>query len=63
LDFTNLLPQNSIVGIAVSSPDGTGGGRSVAAPEPSTSALMIVGFAGPGFAGYRARESMAAAKA
>jgi hypothetical protein len=53
LNFTNLLPQNSIVAIAVPlSSDETGGGGATA-PEPSTSALMIVGFAGLGLTRWR----------
>ncbi len=49
LNITNLLPQNSIIGIALSSSDGGGGpGGSVAVPEPSTWAMMVVGFFGLG---------------
>jgi hypothetical protein len=49
LDITNLLPQNSIIAITVAGDDGSGegdGGGGVAAPEPSTCALMIVGVFG-----------------
>ena len=49
LNITNLLPQNSIIAIAVddvSGGGGGGGGGSVAAPEPSTYMLMIVGMFG-----------------
>ena len=34
-----------------------------AAPEPSTWAMMLLGFAGIGFAGYRASRKGAAAAA
>ena len=44
LNITNLLPQNSIIGIAVPS---TEGGTSVV-PEPSSWAMMIVGLFGIG---------------
>jgi hypothetical protein len=49
LDITNLLPQNSIIAITVAGDDGSGGGvggggGSVAAPEPSTYALMMIGM-------------------
>jgi hypothetical protein len=49
LDITNLLPQNSIIAITVARDDGSGGGvggggGSVAAPEPSTYALMMIGM-------------------
>jgi len=50
LDITNLLPQNSIIAIAVDNASGGGGGGGVGgggatpAPEPSTYALMIVGM-------------------
>jgi hypothetical protein len=48
LDITNLLPQNSIIAITVDNSidggGGGGGGGAVAAPEPSTYALMIVGM-------------------
>ena len=33
-----------------------GGGGATPAPEPSTSALMLVGLAGLGLAGHRASE-------
>ena len=40
----------------------TGGGLTPGVPEPSTWALMILGFGGLGFAGYRrARKQMVAA--
>jgi PEP-CTERM motif len=64
LDFnTNIIPQNSIIGISLSSPDdGNGGGGGGATPvsEPSTWALMLIGFAGIGFAGYRSRTTATA---
>jgi hypothetical protein len=47
LNITNLLPQNSIIAITVAGDDGSGGGvggGGMAAPEPSTYALMIVGM-------------------
>jgi PEP-CTERM motif len=38
-----------------------GGAVPRAVPEPSTWAMMLIGFAGVGYAGYRrARESLAA---
>jgi hypothetical protein len=43
LDITNLLPQNSIIAITV---DNSAGGAGMAAPEPSTWAMMIVGMFG-----------------
>jgi hypothetical protein len=50
LNFTNLLPQNGVVGIAVSSADdgtgGGGGGGATPVPGPSTWALMLTGFTG-----------------
>ena len=37
-------------------------GLSLAAPEPSTWAMMVIGFAGLGFAGYRkSRKAVAVA--
>jgi hypothetical protein len=64
LNFTNVLPQNSIVSIAVLSPDdGSGGGGGTSVPEASTWALMLVGFAGLSFASYRASRRTAIAKA
>jgi hypothetical protein len=33
---------------------------SASAPEPSTWAMMLIGFAGLGFAGYRARRTATA---
>jgi hypothetical protein len=40
----------------------SGGGLMLNAPEPSTWAMMVLGFAGLGFAGYRSqRKSLAAA--
>jgi hypothetical protein len=36
-------------------------GTSPTVPEPSTWAMMLVGFAGLGFVGHRARKSVAAA--
>ena len=44
LNITNLLPQNSMIGIAVPS---TEGGTS-AVPEPATWAMMLVGLVGVG---------------
>jgi hypothetical protein len=52
LNITNLLPQNSIIAIAVAGDDGSGGvggggeggGGATPAPEPSTYALMIIGM-------------------
>jgi hypothetical protein len=66
LNFTNLLPADSLIGIAVSSPDagtggGGGGGGATSAPEPSTWALMLIGFASIEFASYRAQRRSAAA--
>ena len=44
--------------------DGTsGGGLSLNAPEPSTWAMMILGFAGLGFAGYRKSRKASAVAA
>jgi hypothetical protein len=43
LNITNLLPQNSIVGIAVTPAD-SGGGGSGSVPEPSGWAMMTIGF-------------------
>jgi hypothetical protein len=38
-------------------------GLSLTAPEPSTWAMMVVGFAGLGFAGYRKSRKVAAVAA
>ena len=35
---------------------GSGGSFTLSVPEPSTWAMMLAGFAGIGFAGYRARR-------
>jgi hypothetical protein len=43
LNITNLLPQNSIVAIAVTPAD-SGGGGSGSAPEPSSRSMMTIGF-------------------
>jgi PEP-CTERM motif len=66
LDYNiNIIPQDSIISIFVSSSDRTGGEWEAAAatlaPEPSTSALMLVGLAGLGLAGHRASGRTAAA--
>ncbi|HWY80458.1 MAG TPA: PEPxxWA-CTERM sorting domain-containing protein [Roseiarcus sp.] len=43
------------------SPDYTSaGGLTLAVPEPSTWAMMVLGFGGLGFAGYRASRKAAA---
>jgi hypothetical protein len=47
--FQNVAPVGS---------GGSGGGSTV--PEPSTWAMMLAGFAGLGFVGYRARKPVAA---
>lgn len=44
----------SLTGVTYVSGDGVVGPRAAATPEPSTWAMMIAGFAGLGFAGYRA---------
>jgi hypothetical protein len=36
-------------------------GSLTAAPEPSTWAMLLLGFAGPGYAAFRARRSPVAA--
>ena len=42
--------------------DYVGGGVTASTPEPSTWAMMVLGFAGLGFAGYRkARKTVAIA--
>ncbi len=53
LNLSNLLPQNSIIGIALSSSDhgGAGGGSESGVPELSTWAMMVVGFFGWGWRG------------
>jgi PEP-CTERM motif len=38
--------------------DYVGGGITLAVPEPSTWAMMALGFAGLGFAGYRKRSGV-----
>jgi hypothetical protein len=43
LNITNLLPQNGITSIAVTSADTSGGG-STSVPEPSSWAMMTIGF-------------------
>ena len=48
-------------GYTVSASQYIPGGVTVAAPEPSTWAMMILGFAGVGFAGYRASRKAATA--
>jgi hypothetical protein len=55
LNITNLLPQNSIIAIAVENESGGGGGAGggMAAPEASTWAMMLLGFVGVGYFGRR----------
>jgi hypothetical protein len=50
LNFTNLLPQNSVVSIAVFAP---GDSTSSAVPEPATWVMMVVGL---GIAGVSLRR-------
>jgi hypothetical protein len=43
--------------------DRVAGGVTATAPEPSTWAMMVLGFAGLGFAGYRRTRKAAAVAA
>jgi hypothetical protein len=52
-----------VVATAETQLDRVGGGVTATAPEPSTWAMMILGFAGLGFAGYRASRKAATAAA
>ena len=51
-------PPGAVFGVAVATPDMlldyVGNGVAASTPEPSTWAMMVLGFAGLGFAGYRA---------
>jgi PEP-CTERM motif len=59
--------DTNVFGVAVATADVSldyvANGVFASAPEPSTWAMMIVGFAGLGFAGYRAWRKMATAAA
>jgi hypothetical protein len=66
LNITNLLPQNSIIAITVAGDDGSdggigGGGGATPAPEPSTWAMIIIGFVGVGYFGRRRMKVAAVA--
>jgi hypothetical protein len=52
--FKGVAPQGTVIG-------GGGGGGIPGTPEPSTWAMMILGFAGMGFAGYRSSRKRAVA--
>ncbi len=45
-------------GLTLTTPVNTGVGPATAVPEASTWAMMLVGFAGLGFAGYRRCASL-----
>ena len=56
---------DAVFGVVVATPDtaldtSVSGGISLSTPEPSTWAMMILGFAGLGFAGYRTSRKAAA---
>ena len=59
---TAVQSTASSVFSAATGPDYTsGGGLTLNVPEPSTWAMMVLGFAGLGFAGYRASRKAAIA--
>jgi hypothetical protein len=63
LDITNLLPQNSIISIAVAGNDGSGeggggGGGVSPIPEPPGYALMIMGMLALGVRYLRSNERL-----
>jgi hypothetical protein len=64
--YSNAVAGPGVYGVVVWA-DGAGdytsaSGLSLAAPEPSTWAMMVLGFAGLGFAGYRkSRKAVAVA--
>ena len=61
-DFFGVIDTTGITSVQVTSPDfvlNVNGVTTV--PEPSTWATMLLGFAGLGFAGYRASRRSAAA--
>jgi hypothetical protein len=57
-------PGDAVFGVAVANADTAlnyvSGGVTASTPEPSTWAMMILGFAGLGFAGYRASRKATA---
>jgi hypothetical protein len=61
----NTGGQNSLnsfeINLITGNSGGFGGVTYTAAPEPSTWAMMLIGFAGLGYAGHRARRSALAA--
>ena len=60
-------PPGAVFGVAVVTSETTldyvSAGVAASTPEPSTWAMMILGFAGLGFAGYRASRKAAAVAA
>jgi hypothetical protein len=59
VDNSTLLVANADPGVQQLSPSDFAPGSPV--PEPSTWAMLLLGFAGLGFAGYRARKRTVAA--
>ena len=57
-------PGNAVFGVVVATAetqlDRVAGGVTATVPEPSTWAMMLLGFAGLGFAGYRKSRKAAA---
>ena len=61
--FNGINDRNQIVGFYVDVNGNTDGLLVTGVPEPSTWAMMALGFAGLGFAGYRKAQRKGAALA